>query len=195
MGWIDVFNGDADGICALVQLRNAQAGESTLVTGVKRDLELLDRVEAQPGDRVTVLDISLDKNRRGLERLLAHDVTVFYADHHFAGEIPASENLEALIDPSPEVCTSILVNRYLGGRFREWAVTAAFGDNLKQIARALAAPLGLAEAQLEQLERLGTCMNYNAYGGVGCGSALSPRSALSGRTAVSQSLRFPGRSA
>nr|MCS5525096.1 acetyltransferase [Candidatus Poseidoniia archaeon] len=31
----DVFNGDADGICALQQLRLARSRTSTLVTGVK----------------------------------------------------------------------------------------------------------------------------------------------------------------
>jgi hypothetical protein len=30
----DVFNGDADGICALVQLRNADPRDAELVTGV-----------------------------------------------------------------------------------------------------------------------------------------------------------------
>jgi len=38
MKYIDVFNGDADGICALHQLRLAEPVESTLVTGVKRDI-------------------------------------------------------------------------------------------------------------------------------------------------------------
>ena len=57
---IDVFNGDADGICALHQLRLAEPAESGLVTGPKRDIGLLARVTAQAGDRVTVLDIALD---------------------------------------------------------------------------------------------------------------------------------------
>ncbi|MDH4041766.1 MAG: DHH family phosphoesterase, partial [Gammaproteobacteria bacterium] len=83
----DVFNGDADGICALIQLRNAEPREAELVTGVKRDINLLDRVEADPGSLVTVLDVSLDKNRAGLERALASGAEVFYCDHHFAGDI------------------------------------------------------------------------------------------------------------
>ena len=40
-----VFNGDADGLCALQQLRLASprgAGGETLVTGVKRDIALLE---------------------------------------------------------------------------------------------------------------------------------------------------------
>jgi hypothetical protein len=66
----DVFNGDADGICALIQLRLEEPLESILITGVKRDISLLKQVEAKAGDRVTVLDISLDKNRRPLLDLL-----------------------------------------------------------------------------------------------------------------------------
>ncbi len=52
---IDVFNGDADGICALIQLRLSQPAESKLITGVKRDIQLLQRVTATAGDKVTVL--------------------------------------------------------------------------------------------------------------------------------------------
>ena len=55
---IDVFNGDADGICALLQLRQDQPTKSQLVTGLKRDIQLLDDVKVQHGDQVTVLDIS-----------------------------------------------------------------------------------------------------------------------------------------
>ena len=36
----DVFNGDADGLCALQQWRLADPAPSTLVTGVKRDIQL-----------------------------------------------------------------------------------------------------------------------------------------------------------
>ena len=46
----DVFNGDADGICALQQLRLAEPRDAVLVTGVKRDIALLDRVPARAGD-------------------------------------------------------------------------------------------------------------------------------------------------
>ena len=40
MARYDVFNGDADGICALLQLRLAAPADSTLITGVKRDIDL-----------------------------------------------------------------------------------------------------------------------------------------------------------
>lgn len=160
----DVFNGDADGICALHQLRLAEPREAELVTGVKRDIALLERVRAGRGDRVTVCDISLARNREALGRVLAAGARVDYFDHHYAGDIPADPGLAAVIDLSPEVCTSILVDRHLGGRHRAWAVVAAFGDNLPRVARALAATLSLSEADVEVLRTLGECLNYNAYG-------------------------------
>ena len=160
----DVFNGDADGICALTQLRNAEPREAELITGVKRDINLLDKVEAEAGSLVTVLDVSLDTNRAGLERALGAGAEVFYCDHHFAGDIPQHDRLQAVINTAPDVCTSILVNEHLKGAFREWAVVGAFGDNLQDSARRIARPLGLDEARLQQLENLGIYINYNGYG-------------------------------
>lgn len=164
MKHIDVFNGDADGICALHQLRLSEPLDSILLTGVKRDINLLKRVEAEKGDRVTVIDISLDKNRESLVRLLDAGVEIIYFDHHFAGEIPAYNNLETHIDTDANMCSSLLVNRYLGGTYLAWAVTAAFGDNLFSAAENAAKPLKLTASQLEELKLLGTCINYNGYG-------------------------------
>jgi hypothetical protein len=160
----DVFNGDADGICALHQLRLDEPRESTLVTGVKRDIALLARVGAQSGDSVTVLDISLSTNRAALEALLERGVRVQYFDHHFAGDLPRHAGLSAIIDTAPGVCTGILVDRYLEGRQRIWAVVAAFGDNLDAPARALAESLSLDAGQLGALRALGENLAYNAYG-------------------------------
>ena len=164
MAYIDVFNGDADGICALHQLRLSNPVDSVLVTGVKRDISLLKRVTGGPGDEVTVLDISLDKNRDGLNRLLERGARVQYIDHHFPGEIPRHQNLSAIIDTASDTCTSLLVDQQLDGRYRAWAVTAAFGDNLDESAARGAVPLGLEQGQLEQLRQLGICINYNGYG-------------------------------
>lgn len=160
----DVFNGDADGICALHQLRLDEPRASVLVTGVKRDISLLRCVDAHSGDTVTVLDISLARNVAALNELLARGATCRYFDHHYAGDIPAHPCLEAHIDTAPDVCTSLLVDRYLAGRSRAWAVVAAFGDNLAAAARAAAVPLNLEAVRLAQLQELGECINYNAYG-------------------------------
>lgn len=160
----DVFNGDADGLCALHQLRLAEPAKSVLVTGVKSDIALLQRVSAAAGDRVTVLDISVDANREPLLAMLARGAAVFYADHHSHAGIPAHPLLEAHIDNSPGLCTGMIVDRYLQGRFRPWAVVAAFGDNLDAQARLLAGSLSFDAAQTAALRQLGICLNYNAYG-------------------------------
>ena len=160
----DVFNGDADGICALHQLRLAEPRKSVLVTGAKRDIALLERVDAQSGDQVTVLDISLARNAGALKRLLARGAACRYFDHHLPGEIPEHPKLATFIDTAPAVCTSLLVDRYLNGSQRIWAVAGAFGDNLAGSARGAAVRLELNELQLAQLQALGECLNYNAYG-------------------------------
>jgi len=160
----DVFNGDADGICALHQLRLVEPRASVLVTGAKRDIALIDRVEAQAGDELTVLDVSLALNTAALQRQLARGAKCRYFDHHFPGEIPAHPNLETFIDTAPDVCTSLLVDRYLAGRHRIWAVVAAYGDNLATAAHRASLPLDLDAAQLARLRELGECLNYNAYG-------------------------------
>lgn len=160
----DVFNGDADGICSLLQMRLAMPLDAELVTGVKRDINLLDRVTPAADDEVLVLDVSLDSNREALVRILAAGAKVRYFDHHFAGEIPTAANLEATIDTAADACTALLVNQALEGRFAAWAVVAAFGDNMPVSARKAAAPLGYDDSQLAELDRLGVCINYNGYG-------------------------------
>ncbi|WP_019530423.1 DHHA1 domain-containing protein [Dasania marina] len=164
MAIYDVFNGDADGICALLQLRNAQPADSQLITGVKRDIKLLDKVQAVAGDTVNVFDISFDKNRQGVEAALAAGATVFYVDHHHAGEIPVHPNLTTIINIAADVCTSLLINGHLKGQFSQWALVGAFGDNLKNSAQALAKTMSLTGDELERLENLGIYMNYNGYG-------------------------------
>jgi hypothetical protein len=164
MATFDVFNGDADGLCALHQLRLVFPQKSTLITGTKRDIQLLSRVRAGAGDRVVVLDISLDKNRAALLQLLEAGAHVLYFDHHYSGDIPRHPGLQAFINTARGVCTSILVNHHLNDAHRIWAVVAAFGDNLGEPARQLASPLALNEKQIDRLRHLGECLNYNAYG-------------------------------
>ncbi len=164
MQFYDIFNGDADGICALQQLRLDDPHASVLVTGVKRDIQLLDRVNAAAGDQLTVLDVSLKSNAAGLRRALEAGARCRYFDHHAAGDIPRHANLKTYIDTAPDVCTSLIVDRYLEGRHRPWAVVAAFGDNLPGPARRAAAELDLDDAAIERLRELGEFINYNAYG-------------------------------
>ena len=161
----DVFNGDADGICALHQLRlRTPRPDSHLITGVKRDIRLLRRLPDVENGSITVLDISLDRNRADLLALLARNNRVFYVDHHFSGDIPEHPNLEAHIDPAPQICTSLIVDRLLEGQYRAWAVVGAFGDNLDEAAYAAASNLNLTGDELARLRETGILLNYNGYG-------------------------------
>lgn len=160
----DVFNGDADGICSLTQLRLAEPRAATLITGVKRDIDLLNKVDAKAGDRITVLDVSMEKNIEPLRAALAAQANVFYVDHHVPGEIPIDANLTAIINEAPDVCTALLVNGHLKGKFAAWATVGAFGDNLKASAQAIAKTLPLSAEQVDLLEELGIYINYNGYG-------------------------------
>ncbi len=164
MRFYDIFNGDADGICALHQLRLAEPQAGTLVTGVKRDIRLLERVPTRAGDVLTVLDINLRDNLPALHAALERGARCLWFDHHAPGDIPRHPNFEARIETGSDVCTSLLVDRYLKGLHRAWAVVGAFGDNLVTAAQSAAVPLGLPASDVQRLRELGQAINYNAYG-------------------------------
>ena len=164
MNDFDVFNGDADGICALQQLRLQTPRDATLVSGLKRDIDLVGRVDADPGDKVTVLDVSFDKNREAVTDLLARGVEIFYADHHYPGDVPQHELLDCHIDVAADTCTSLIVSNLIDHAQARWAVAGAFGDNFDQPATELARSLDLNEDEIGRLQQLGICLNYNGYG-------------------------------
>ncbi len=161
----DVFNGDADGICALHQLRlHDPLPDAQLVTGVKRDIRLLKKIEPVKNAHITVVDISMDRNRGPLLTLLAHGNSIVYIDHHFSGDIPESKALQAHIDPTPLTCTSMIVDNLLAGAHRKWAVVGAFGDNLDETALRAARTMDLSHEETDQLRETGILLNYNGYG-------------------------------
>lgn len=163
--YYDVFNGDADGICSLHQLRLAEPRpEAHLITGVKRDITLLSRIPLQPTASITVLDVSLDSNRRFVTDLLEAGHKILYIDHHYAGNIPEGNGLSTAINPSADICTSFLVNGMLKGRFSKWAICGAFGDNLHEPAEKMAQALFLSEYEVAKLKEIGELLNYNGYG-------------------------------
>ncbi len=161
----DVFNGDADGLCALQQLRlHNPLDDAHLVTGPKRETSLLCKIPlAEPTD-IIVLDVSLRANLSDAERLLRDGHRLTYIDHHNAGPIPKHKNFVSHIDTDPAVCTSVIVDQILEGKYRDWAITAAFGDNLIETAKKLAANTNLSSSQVGKLQELGELLNYNGYG-------------------------------
>lgn len=171
----DVCNGDADGLCAVLQWRLAHPAPATLVTGLKRELELLHTVPARAGDELLVCDLSMQRNHAALLRLLEAGVSVRYVDHHEVDQVPRHPALQACIDTDPRLCTSLLMDRLLAGRFRAWALVGAYGDNLAAVADELALGIGLDEAARGRLRRLGEGINYNAYGEVAGDQYIAPQ--------------------
>jgi len=173
----DVFNGDADGILALHQLRlHEPKSGARLITGIKRDIKLLEKIQHVKNSDITVLDISHDTNRDAVRQLLQQKNRITYIDHHFAGTLPGSTLLRAHINPSPNTCTALIVDDLLNGKYRAWAVAAAFGDNLHDSAVKAAEELSLKQTQVEALRELGELLNYNGYGAEVSDLHFSPES-------------------
>lgn len=160
----DVFNGDADGLCAIHQWRMAFPAESELITGAKRDISLLQQIAVESGDHICVFDISFDQNAEAAKRLLGQGATITYFDHHSAARSFRHPGLSLYVDEDAKVCTSLLVSQYLSHRYPGWAVAAAYGDNLAESAEALGSAHGFSRSQMAQLCELGKLLNYNAYG-------------------------------
>ncbi len=162
MELVYAFNGDADGLCAAHQLRLRDPRPAALVTGPKRDTRLLDRIPTTEGLEIVALDVSLKANLASLERLLDGGAECKFFDHHDYDELPSHPRLRLFLDTTPSINTSWLVDRYLEGAHRLWAVVGLFGDNMAETARSLAGDIN--ETELSELRLLGKLLNYNAYG-------------------------------
>ena len=186
----DVCNGDADGLCALLQWRLAHPGPATLVTGLKREIELLQRVPVEAADEANVFDLSMLRNHAALLRLLDAGVRVRWFDHHAAPPLPADPRLEAHLDHGASICSSLLVDRVLAGRHRAWALVGAYGDNLAAVADPLATDAGYDAAQRASLRHLGETLNYNAYGECESDLCIAPARLFERMAGEADPLRF-----
>ncbi|AJI74781.1 putative acetyltransferase [Francisella philomiragia subsp. philomiragia ATCC 25015] len=167
--YIDIFNGDADGILSLIQLRKAvpvASDKHRLITGVKRDISLCKNISNQDANNavVTVLDISYEKNYQDIERLLEYVSQIAYFDHHQADKLISNPKLKANINTSADICTALIVSSRLDKKYHLWAIAAAYGDNLHHIADNEADLFKLNSEQKVQLKELGMLINYNGYG-------------------------------
>jgi len=160
----DVFNGDTDGIFAWHQLRLSHPRDAIIVTGAKRDVGLVSRVDAGEGDMVTIMDVSHAKNRKDVRRLLDSGAIVEYFDHHNAGEMIEHPNMTYHINTEPNVSTGLIVNSYVGGENRLWSIATAFGDNHMDLAMNMAKSENLSDDQITVLKQIGLVVNYNSYG-------------------------------
>ena len=160
----DVFNGDADGIFAWHQLRLAHPREAIIVTGVKREVNLVARVNASEGDLVTIMDVSHAKNRKDVQRILDSGAIVEYFDHHDPKELIDHANITYHINTEPNMSTGLIVNSHVNGKNRFWSIATAFGDNHIDLAMDMAKSEDLSDEQIQILKHIGLVVNYNSYG-------------------------------
>ena len=160
----DVFNGDTDGIFAWHQLRLAHPRDSIIVTGVKRDVNLASKVNAEDGDLVTIMDVSHAKNRKDVQRILDSGAIIEYFDHHDPKELIDHPNITYHINTEPNISTGLIVNSHVNGQNRLWSIATAFGDNHLDLAMNMAKSESLSDEQVLILKQIGLVVNYNSYG-------------------------------
>ena len=148
MRWY-AYNGDADGICSMVQWGLVHGIDGHRITGVKRDIELLERVHPTKGDEIIVMDISLARNHSRAQELSKNGFAITWFDHHLAGD--PIEGIKSFIDTSSDVCTARIVERELAIK-SDWAQVALHGDGLS------------IHSSKPEFKELGELLNYNGYG-------------------------------
>jgi len=148
MRWY-AYNGDADGICSMVQWGLVYGIEGKRITGVKRDIELLERVSPNPDDEIIVMDISLARNHARAVELSSQGFDITWFDHHLAGD--PIDAIATHIDTSSDVCTARIVEKFLGVD-SDWAQVALHGDGLS------------VHSSKPEFKELGELLNYNGYG-------------------------------
>lgn len=99
-----------------------------------------------------------------MQRLINSCSSVFYTNHHRAGDIPATKLLESHIDLDANTCTSLIVYSLLNVQYHSWAIAAACGDNLIVVGDKLTAKASLSPGEVFLLKELGTLIKYNDYG-------------------------------
>lgn len=165
-----LFNGDADGLIGQHLLYLHGLRPSLRITGMKRDIKLMQRLPVSFAGDVYAIDISLKSNAEAaLAYLQRPGGKLTWFDHHESGDLSATNRFEAHrfethIHESRGQCTGLIVNGYLGHRFDLWAAAAAFGDNVTASADAVLSRHSLSPGDREDLARLGEWLNYNAYG-------------------------------
>jgi hypothetical protein len=160
-----LFNGDADGILSQHMLWLQGLRPALRITGMKREIELLERLPATFRGHAYVLDISLKSNAKAAHDFLKRGVgPLFWYDHHESVEMPAGPNFEAHIHPTAGQCTAMIVNGVFGHAYDLWAAAAAFGDNVTASAEALLKRQSASDSVRHALAEMGELMNYNAYG-------------------------------
>lgn len=160
-----IFNGDADGLISQHLVALSGVHPSLRITGLKREIVLLERIPPLKSANLYVFDISLESNSKGLLLLLENpEIQINWFDHHESGMIPDSPRLKTRIRNTRGTCTALIVHGEFPGSDPCWAAMAAFGDNVPEAGEALLRSTEVSESEANLLREAGELLNYNAYG-------------------------------
>lgn len=159
---VDVCIGDANGLCSLLQWRLHQPKQSSTLALLGHESRLDGLVHSRAGGDVLLCEIPMQANRSTLMQLLDSGAQIQYLSHQIGDEPLWHPQLQYIEDAPQDRCTSLMVDRILDGRYRQWALVGAYGKHCNAQADKLAASNGLSAHARTQLRELGELINYNA---------------------------------
>ncbi|WP_375326304.1 hypothetical protein [Candidatus Tisiphia endosymbiont of Nemotelus uliginosus] len=162
------FNGDADGIAAVVQFIHSGFIIDNFFTGHKRDQTLLRHGETLWNAKILACDIELAKNMDSVKKMLDNKCEMCWFDHHGNGEeklLLEYPNFTSNIDIAANTNTALIVYKLLNKpELLKWAIVGLFGDNIDGAALHYCQCLNLSQEEISILTNIGKLINYNSYG-------------------------------
>lgn len=162
------FNGDADGICSVLQFIRSNFIIDSFFTSYKRDQALLRHGKTLKNANILVFDLELAKNIASVKKILDNGCNVTWFDHHGKDEkniFLGCANFSPNIDTSSNTNTSLIVYKFFNNsELLKWAIVGLFGDNIDNIALSYCKSLNLSAEEILILTDLGKLINYNSYG-------------------------------
>jgi hypothetical protein len=187
---VDICIGDANGLCSLLQWRLHQPKQSSTLALLGRESRLDGLIQASPGDDVLLCDIPMQANRSTLMQLLDSGAQIQYLSHQIGEESLWHPQLQYIEDAPQDSCTSLMVDRILDGKYRQWALVGAYGKRCNASADKLASSVGLPAHERARLRELGELINYNACSVDGQNACIPPVDLYSLMSGYQQAMDF-----
>lgn len=158
----DVCAGNADALCAVLQWRLHEPKVTHMVSGPLCVTDSLGSFHALPDDDLLVCNVPLEVRQASGLHAQARKARVQYLDCRGRTTGHVQSQLQGPSSSAAMVCTSLLVNHLLGGKYGGWALVGAYGSTVTMGADTQAMRLGCSDSEREYLRRLGESISYNA---------------------------------
>ncbi len=158
----DICAGDADALCAVLQWRLHEPKVAQMVSGPLCVTDSLGNFPVFPGDELLVCNVPIQVSRTPVTQTPARHATVQYLDCRGPASLLWHLQAKGTIPTSAKVCSSLLVNHLLQGKFRGWALVGAYGSAVQFDSEAQALAPGCSAGERKRLQQLGEAISYNA---------------------------------